>query len=73
MSENVLPMFSFRSFLLLCLMLKSLTHFEFIFVSGVRLCLTLLIYMQLNLVTEHTRTSNFPSTACLKRPSVSPL
>uniref|UniRef100_A0A4X1VUM0 Uncharacterized protein n=1 Tax=Sus scrofa TaxID=9823 RepID=A0A4X1VUM0_PIG len=37
-SENVLPMFSSRSFMVSCLMRKSLSHFEFIFVLGVRLC-----------------------------------
>ena len=36
MSENVLPMFSSRSFMLSCLMFKSLSHFEFIFVYGER-------------------------------------
>ena len=35
MSENVLPMFSSRSFIVLCLIFKSLSHFEFIFVCGV--------------------------------------
>ena len=35
--ENVLPMFSSRSFMVSCLILKSLSHFEFIFVYGVRL------------------------------------
>ena len=38
MSENVLPMFSCRSFMVSCLILKSLSHFEFIFVYGVRVC-----------------------------------
>ena len=36
MSESVLPMFSSRRFMVSCLMLKSLSHFEFIFVHGVR-------------------------------------
>ena len=38
MSENVLPIFSSRNFLVSCLILKSLSHFEFIFVYGVRMC-----------------------------------
>ena len=38
MSENVLPMFSSSSFVVLCLIFKSLNHFEFIFVYGVREC-----------------------------------
>ena len=38
MLENVLPMFSSRSFMMSCLILESLSHFEFIFVCGVRVC-----------------------------------
>ena len=34
MSENNLPMFSSRSFMVLCLIFKSLSYFEFIFVCG---------------------------------------
>ena len=41
MSESVLPMFSSRSFIVSGLMLRSLIHFEFIFVYGVRNCLFL--------------------------------
>ena len=36
MSENVLPVLSSRSFMVSYLMFKSLSHFEFIFVHGVR-------------------------------------
>ena len=36
MSENVLPVFSSRSFMMSCLTFKSLSHFEFIFVYGER-------------------------------------
>ena len=46
MLDNVLPMFSFRSFMVSCLMFKSSSYFEFIFVYGERECiLTSLIYM----------------------------
>ena len=38
MSENVLPMFSSRNLMVSCHMFKSLGHFEFIFVYGVRVC-----------------------------------
>ena len=39
MSENVLPLFTSRSSLLVpCLMFKSLSNFEFIFVHDVRVC-----------------------------------
>ena len=36
MSENVLSMISSRSFMVLHLIFKSLSHFVFIFVHGVR-------------------------------------
>ena len=38
MSENVLPMFSARRFSMSCLIFKSLSHSEFIFLHGVRMC-----------------------------------
>ena len=38
MSENVLPIFSSRSLMASCLIFKSFSHFEFIFVHGVRVC-----------------------------------
>uniref|UniRef100_A0A8D1L6U8 Uncharacterized protein n=1 Tax=Sus scrofa TaxID=9823 RepID=A0A8D1L6U8_PIG len=37
MSENVLPMFS-SSLMVSCLIFKSFSHFEFIFVHSVRVC-----------------------------------
>ena len=36
LSESVLPMFSSRSLMVSCLTFKSLSHFEFISVPGVR-------------------------------------
>ena len=41
MSDNILPMFSSKSFMVSCLTFKSLSHFEFIFVHGVRVCSSL--------------------------------
>ena len=38
MSSSVLPMFSCKSFIVSGLTLRSLIHFEFIFVYGVRKC-----------------------------------
>ena len=36
--QNVLPVFSSRSFTAPCLIVKSLSHFEFIFVYDVQMC-----------------------------------
>ena len=38
MSSSVLPMFSFKSFILSGLTFRSLIHFEFIFVYHIRKC-----------------------------------
>ena len=42
MSESVLLMFSSKSLMLSCLIFKSFSHFEFIFVHGVRVCASFL-------------------------------
>ena len=44
MSENVLPMFSSRRFIVSCLLFKSLSHFKFIFMHGVRVCSSSVIF-----------------------------
>ena len=38
MSENVLSMISSKKFMVSCLIFKSLSHFEFIFVCGEKMC-----------------------------------
>ena len=38
MSSSVLPMFSSKSFIVSGLTFRSLIHFEFIFVCGVKMC-----------------------------------
>ena len=38
MSDNVLPVLYSRCFVVSCLIFKSLSHFEFIFVYDVRVC-----------------------------------
>ena len=53
-------MFSSRSFMMSCLVFRSLSHFEFIFCMVWACVLTSLICMQL---------SNFPNNHLLKRPS----
>jgi len=50
---SVLPMFSSKSFIASGLILRSLIHFEFIFVYGIESFLILLFY---------TLLSSFPST-----------
>ena len=43
MPESVVPMFSSKSFIVSGLTFRSLTHFEFIFVYGIRKCSSLIL------------------------------
>ena len=47
MSESVLPMFSSRSFIVSDLTFRSLIHFAFIFVYGVRKCSSFILYFRI--------------------------
>ena len=55
MSENVLLVFSSRSFLVSCFIFKTLGHFEFIFMHDVRVCF--------NFIDLH-ELSSFSNTTC---------
>ena len=44
MSKIVLPVFSFRSFMVSGLTFRSLTHCEFIFINGMRKCSNLILW-----------------------------
>ena len=49
MSESVSPMFSSRSFIIVSgLMFRSLIHFEFIFVYGVRKCSSFVLLQEVD-------------------------
>ena len=50
MSESVLPMISSKSFSVSSFIFRSLIHFEFIFVDGVRECSNLSILHVMNLL-----------------------
>ena len=53
MSESVLPMFSSRSLIVSGLMFRSLIHFEFIFVYGVRKCSSFLLLQVVDQFSQH--------------------
>ena len=53
MSEGVLPMFSSRSFIVSGLTFRSLIHFEFIFVYGVRKCSSFIILQVFDQFSQH--------------------
>ena len=51
MSESVLPLFSSRSFIVSGLTFRSLIHFEFIFVYGVRKCSSFILLQVIDQLT----------------------
>ena len=53
MLESVLPMFSSRSFIVSGFMFRSLIHFEFIFVYGVRKCSSFVLLQVVNQFSQH--------------------
>ena len=53
MSESVLPMFSSRSFIVSGLIFRSLIHFEFIFVYGVRKCSRFILLQVVDQFSQH--------------------
>ena len=53
MSESVLPMFSSRSFIVSDLTFRSLIHFEFIFVCGVRNCSSFILLQVIDQYPQH--------------------
>ena len=52
MSESVLPMFSFKSFIVSGLTFRSLIHFDFIFVYGIRKWSSIILQNLASLVEE---------------------
>ena len=53
MSESVSPMFSSRSFIVSGLTFRSLIHFEFIFVYGVRKCSSFILLQLVDQFSHH--------------------
>ena len=53
MSESVLPMFSSKSFIVSGLTFRSLIHFEFIFVYGVRKCSSFILSYVVDQFSQH--------------------
>ena len=53
MSESVLPMFSSKRFIVSGLMPRSLIHFEFIFVYGVRKCSSFMLSQVVDQFSQH--------------------
>ena len=71
MSSSVLPMFSSNSFIVSGLTFRSLIHFEFIFVYGVRKCSNSFFYMQLFSFPQHHLLKRLSLPHCIFLPPLS--
>ena len=71
MSESVLPMFSSRSFIVSGLTFKSLIHFEFIFVYGVRKCSSFILLQVVDQFSQHNLLKRLSFFHCISLPPLS--
>src|SRR5574337_756156 len=71
MSESVLPMFSSRSFIVSGLTFRSLIHFEFIFVYGVRKCSSFIILQVVDQISQHHLLKRLSLIHCIFLPPLS--
>ena len=65
MSESVLPMFSSRSFIVSDLKFRSLIHFEFIFVYGVRKCSSFILLQVVDQFSQHNLLKRLSFLHCI--------
>ena len=70
MSESVLPMFSFRSFIVSGLTIRSLIHFEFIFMCGVRKCSSFILLQVVDQFSQHHLLKRLSFLHCIFLPLV---
>ena len=71
MSESVLPMFSSRSFIVSGLTFRSLIHFEFIFVYGVRKCSNFILLQVVDQISQHHLLKRLSLIHCIFLPPLS--
>ena len=71
MSESVLPMFSYRSFIVSGLIFSSSTNFEFIFVHGVRKCFSFIILEVVDQFSQHHLLKRLSFLYCISLPPLS--
>ena len=68
MSESVLPMLSSKSFIVSGLTFRSLIHFEFIFVYGVRKCSSLILLQVVDRFSQHHLLKRLSFFHCISLP-----
>ena len=71
MSESVLPMFYSRSFIVSGLTFRSLIHFEFIFVYGVRKCSSFILLQVVDQISQHHLLKRLSLIHCIFLPPLS--
>ena len=71
MSESVQPMFSSRNFMVSGLTFRSLIHFEFIFVHGVRKCFSFILSQVVDQFSQHHLLKRLSFLHCIFLPPVS--
>ena len=71
MSKSVLPMFSSKTFIVSGLTFRSLIHFEFIFVYGVRKCLNLILLHVAVQFSQHYLLKRLSLPYCIFLPPLS--
>ena len=71
LSLSVLLMFSFKSFILSGLTFRSLIHFEFVFVYGVRKCSNLILLQVAVQFSQHRLLKRLSLSHCIFLPPLS--
>ena len=66
--QSILPMFSSRSFILSGLTFRSLIHFEFIFVYGLRKCSSFILLQMVDHFSQHHLLKRLSFTHCIFLP-----
>ena len=71
MSKSVLPVFSSKSFIVSSLTFRSLIHFEFGFVYGVRKCSSFTLLHIIDQISQHHLLKRLCSLHCIFSPPLS--
>ena len=71
MSESVLPVFSSRNFTVSGIMFRSLIHFEFVFVYGVRKCSSFILLQVVDQSSQHHLLKRLSLIHCIFLPPLS--
>ena len=71
MSSSVLPMFSSKSFIVSGLTFRSLIHFQFIFVYGIRKCSSFTLLQVVNQFSQHHLLKRLSFLHCIFLPLLS--